>query len=302
MLKETTGITRIRMLYLQLLYQCNFSCRHCFHGKMLAAPERYTPAEVRELLTHFVSEYRLEAVALLGGEPLLYAGIAEVAADAKGMDLAVEICTNGHHGFFRRLRALAPYLDKLRVSIDGLEPTHDGIRQSGSFASALETIQAGVAVGLTVGVTTTVTRANIAELPILARLLDRLGVAELKLHQLRLVGNAAVHPDLEVRDSRSQYTNLYNELDSLTLAMRIIYDSDLLPMQPTGTCDNVAGPGWLDRIEIDPRGGLTVSCKAVGRNANAFRWDRTTREIRYEPHGQDELTLAIPDVVYRAIS
>nr|WP_234042481.1 hypothetical protein [Streptomyces marianii] len=35
MIGEVTGIRKIRMLYLQLLYRCNFTCLHCFHGKRL---------------------------------------------------------------------------------------------------------------------------------------------------------------------------------------------------------------------------------------------------------------------------
>ncbi|WP_158835318.1 hypothetical protein [Streptomyces sp. NRRL S-350] len=29
MIEEVTGIRRIRMLYLQRLYRCNFNCLHC---------------------------------------------------------------------------------------------------------------------------------------------------------------------------------------------------------------------------------------------------------------------------------
>lgn len=35
MIEEITGIRRIRMVYLQLLYRCNFECLHCFHGERL---------------------------------------------------------------------------------------------------------------------------------------------------------------------------------------------------------------------------------------------------------------------------
>ena len=58
-------------------------------------------------------------------------------------------------------------------------------------------------------------------------------------------------------------------------------------------------PGLMaDRIEADPRGGLTVSCKAVGRDVNAFRWDSLVGGIVYEPRESDELAVPIADVVY----
>ena len=29
MIREVTGISKIRMVYVQLLYRCNFECLHC---------------------------------------------------------------------------------------------------------------------------------------------------------------------------------------------------------------------------------------------------------------------------------
>jgi hypothetical protein len=53
------------------------------------------------------------------------------------------------------------------------------------------------------------------------------------------------------------------------------------------------------RIESDPRGGLTVSCKAVGKDVNAFRWDKSQQVIVYEPRDNDEFALGIPDIIYQ---
>jgi hypothetical protein len=42
-----------------------------------------------------------------------------------------------------------------------------------------------------------------------------------------------------------------------------------------------------------------MSCKAVGRNAQAFRWDKQREVVFYEPHANDELAQHVPDVVYQ---
>ncbi|HEV7899252.1 MAG TPA: hypothetical protein VGP31_15580 [Planosporangium sp.] len=42
-----------------------------------------------------------------------------------------------------------------------------------------------------------------------------------------------------------------------------------------------------------------MSCKAVGRDVNAFRWDKASQVIVYEPRADDEFTVGIPDVVYQ---
>jgi MoaA/NifB/PqqE/SkfB family radical SAM enzyme len=298
MLDQVAGITRVRMLYLQLLYRCNFSCKHCFHGELLKAPDAFTVAEAQAMLDHFKQIYRLDAVTFLGGEPLLYPGIATMCAYAKQLGLDVEICTNAHRGFRARIEEIAPWVDKLRVSLDGLGASHDRIRQAGSFDGAFEIIEEARRQGTVTGATMTVTQHNLDEVVPLARLLQIHGVTELKLHALRLVGNALVNTDLEVIDT-ARYGDLHAQINNAGLSIAIVYDSDLSP-EPTGeTCSNLVAGGWLDRIESDPRGGLTVSCKAVGKDVNAFRWDKVHQTIVYEPRDNDEFAVGIPDVVYQ---
>jgi len=300
MLDQVAGITRVRMLYLQLLYRCNFSCRHCFHGQLLKDPENFSVPEAQALLDHFKTVYQLDAVTFLGGEPLLYPHIATMCRYAKALGLQVEICSNAHRGFHSKIKTIAPVMDKFRVSLDGMRNSHDRMRQPGSFDSAIETIDLARSLGVIVGSTMTVTQHNLDEVVPLARLLQEHGVVELKLHALRLVGNAIGNPDLEVIDT-SRYGDLHAQINGAGLAIAVVYDSDLSP-QPAGeTCSNLVAGGWLDRIESDPRGGLTVSCKAVGKDVNAFRWDKTQQVIVYEPHESDEFTVGIPDVIYQTV-
>jgi MoaA/NifB/PqqE/SkfB family radical SAM enzyme len=300
MLDQVAGITRVRMLYLQLLYSCNFCCRHCFHGELLKSPDNFSLTEARSMLAHFKDVYQLDAVTFLGGEPLLYPHIVTICKYAKQLGLDVEICTNAHHGFRSKIETLAPVLDKFRVSLDGMQDCHDNIRQHGSFASAIEMIDVAAGLGLTIGVTMTVTRHNLNEVVPLARLLQEHGVMELKLHALRLVGNAVGNPDLEVIGI-NRYRELHQQINHAELQITIVYDSDLSPEPARQTCSNLVAGGWLDRIESDPRGGLTVSCKAAGRDINAFRWDKTRQVIVYEPRANDELALGIPDVIYQTV-
>ncbi|MFI0445133.1 radical SAM protein [Actinomadura sp. 6N118] len=298
MLSDIAGITRVRMLYLQLLYRCNFSCKTCFHGQLLKEPTHYTLQEAQSLLEHFREEYKLDAVTFLGGEPLLYPHIVEICQHAKSLGLETDICTNAHPGFRRTIEELAPALDKMRASLDGLEDTHDHIRQRGSFRGALQMLTVARLNGVNTGATMVVTRRNLHEVVPLARLLEGYGVGELKLHCLRLVGNAIDNPDLAVTDTGA-YADLHREIDDADLSIQVLYDSDLSPEPPEASCPNLVSGGWLDRIESDPSGGLTVSCKAVGRDVHAFRWDKAASRIVHEPRDTDEFHLRIPDVVYR---
>ena len=44
-----------------------------------------------------------------------------------------------------------------------------------------------------------------------------------------------------------------------------------------------------------------MSCKAVGKDSHAFWYDKTPSRIIHRPSATDELTLAVPDVVYARV-
>ncbi|WP_030458877.1 radical SAM protein [Kitasatospora sp. NRRL B-11411] len=297
MIEEVTGVRRIRMLYLQLLYRCNFTCLHCFHGERLQRADAFSLQEVINLLTLMHHRYGTEAVTLLGGEPFLHKDLPQAVRYAKQqLGLQVEICTNGYR-IERRLTEITPYLDFLRVSLEGIGATNDQIRKVGSYQGALSALSRARELGVHTGATLTVTSRNIHEVLPLARTLQDFGARQLKLHCLRSVGNAADHPELLVTDPTA-YTRLREQLQAADLAIEIVLDEDLSADGAPETCAPAAGPREIERIEVDPRGALTMSCKAVGKDFHAFWYDKLTDRIHHRPSTTDELTLAVPDVVY----
>lgn len=297
MIREVTGIRKIRMLYLQLLYRCNFACLHCFHGKRLQYADAFTADEAARLLTLMRDEYGTEEVTLLGGEPFLHRNLPQIVRHAKEeLGQRVEICTNGYR-LERRLTEIAPHVDLLRVSLEGVGSTNDGIRRRGSYQSALDSLSLAGDLGVPTGATMTVTSRNIGEILSLSGILARFGVRQLKLHHLRPVGNAAQHPELLVTESAA-YGRLRAELASADLPLEVIVDEDLSEHGAPQLCATTDGPREIDRIEADPRGALTMSCKAVGKDAHAFWYEKTVGRIVHKPSVTDELALAVPDVVY----
>ncbi|MEU9888208.1 radical SAM protein [Sphaerisporangium sp. NPDC051011] len=297
MIEEVTGIRRIRMLYLQLLYRCNFECLHCFHGERLKHTDAFSPEEAINLLALMRDQYGTEAVTLLGGEPFVYRDLTQVVRHTKQqLGLQVEICTNGYR-IERRLTEIAPYLDFLRISLEGIGATNDGIRKFGSYQGALSALDLARELGVTTGATMTVTSRNIDEVLPLARTLQEFGARQLKLHCLRPVGNAADHPELLVTDPAA-YTRLREQLQTSDLAIEVVVDEDLSADGAPEVCAPVSGPREIERIEADPRGALTMSCKAVGKDSHAFWYDKLADRILHRPSDTDELTLAVPDVVY----
>lgn len=297
MLTEKTGIKRIQKLYLQMLFHCNFNCLHCFQGEKLKRSDRFSVDEIKRVIMMFATQYGLKSVTLLGGEPFIHPGLESVLSFCKDSKLETEVCTNGYR-IQPILRRVAPLLDHLRVSIDGLEQTHDTIRRKGSFAAALQTLRTAKSLGVFSSVTTTVTSINVGEIYQLAATVKAAGVSVMKLHQLRLVGNANQHPDLLCDDVllqtlSSQVQRIHDELQ-----MAILLDDDL----DSGDCiispDQQVETFELERIEVQPDGAMYVSCKAVGSDSNAFWYDKPSGEIVYQPTAHDEISRGAPQVQY----
>jgi MoaA/NifB/PqqE/SkfB family radical SAM enzyme len=299
-IREIADIRKIRMVYLQLLYRCNFECLHCFHGERLKHSDAFSSGEAISFLVLMRDQYGTEAVTLLGGEPFLYKDLPVVVRDAKQqLGLRVEICTNGYR-IERRLAEIAPYLDFLRVSLEGVGATNDHIRRPGSYQTALAALCCARELGIRTGATTTVTSVNIDEVLPLARTLQEVGAGQLKLHCLRPVGNSINHPELFIADSTG-YIRLREQLRSADLDIEIILDEDLSEHGASAACFQVGRPREIERIEADPRGALTMSCKAVGKDSQAFWYDKIANRIIHRPSATDELTLAVPDVIYARV-
>ncbi|MEV6652701.1 radical SAM protein [Streptomyces sp. NPDC051219] len=261
MIGEVTGIRKIRMLYLQLLYRCNFECLHCFHGKRLQHADAFTADEAVSLLALMRERYGTEAVTLLGGEPFVYRDLAQIVQYAKEeLGQRVEICTNGYR-IERRLTEIAPHLDLLRVSLEGVGSTNDRIRRFGSYQGALSALNLARELGVTTGATMTVTSRNIDEVLPLARILQTFGVQQLKLHHLRAVGNASDHPELLVTDPAA-YSRLREELQTAELSIEVIVDEDLsehgAPDYPTGHTWAFRSPGRVCRLQTPPRSNASL--------------------------------------------
>lgn len=293
MITEVTGVTTIDSLYLQLLYACQFRCAHCFHGERLAWHEAYTLDEAVGLVEIMRRDYRTETVCLLGGEPFLYRDLGALLQHIKDAGMRTEICTNGYR-IGHKLAELGHGIDLLRISLEGLEQTNDAIRHPGSFHQAMDAFDQAREQGVPAAATMTVTATNLRDVVPLARMLQHCGVRELKLHHLRPVGYARAHPELLIHD-RDDYRRLREQIDSAHLSISLVLDQELSPLTPQ---PQAPYQGAAPRIEADPRGCLTFSCRAVGVDEHALIYNKATRTVREAANTRNELALAIAPVVY----
>lgn len=295
MITETTGITTIETLYLQLLYRCQFRCDHCFHGDRLAWRDAYTLEQATSLIELMRRDYDTGAINFLGGEPFLHTHLGALLAHAKhDLGMRTEICTNGYR-ITRKLTEFGHDIDLLRISLEGMEQANDAIRHPGSYQQATAALAHAQRLGIATGATMTVTASNIDDVVPLALRLQEFGVRELKLHHLRPVGFAADHPELQVADDAA-YRRMRDRIGERLLEINVVADEQLGTEHEPKTLTRYGSTAR--RIEADPRGYLTMSCNAVGTDAHAFYYDKQHNRIEKQVGAHNEVLLQIPPVAY----
>lgn len=169
--------------------KCNLRCRHCFfHANIEGTPYEMKSQHLKEMVKSLNRDLR--TVSLVGGEPFLCKDLVDITrVFAKDIHLKnIYIITNG----FETSNITATVQDILkneplnlfiRVSLDGLQVTHNRIRRhSDSFQNAVKTVNALSKVAennhhLHIEVETTINRENFNELESLAKFVaEELGV------------------------------------------------------------------------------------------------------------------------------
>ena len=143
-------------LHLYLTNQCNMRCPHCY---MSAGEKKVTrelqPNEVKSILTDY-KRTGGELVTFSGGEVALCKNLLEYVIFAKTLGLTVEVLTNGVLWNAASVSQIAPYLDRVQISIDGYsEEVNATVRGKGNFQKALLAIDLFVNKGVytTIGIT-----------------------------------------------------------------------------------------------------------------------------------------------------
>ena len=128
---------------LSLTYRCNLNCSMCTQygeGFKQNAPEDMS-VEQWEAFFESVSDVNPKPkMLLMGGEPLLYKNFDKLFALTQKHGFKVQIVTNGVL-LDRYLEQISKTDTTITISLDGLENTHDAIRnKKGTFKKVMENI------------------------------------------------------------------------------------------------------------------------------------------------------------------
>ncbi len=172
---------------------CNLECIHCYAN---AAKRRFsgelTTAEARGMIDDLAS-FRVPALLISGGEPLVRHDILDLAQYATGRGIRVTLSTNGtllDQETAARLRAIG--VTYAGISIDGSEEYHDRFRaRSGAYREALRGIRNCRAAGIRAGVRFTLTTGNAGDIDSIFDLVEREEIGRLCIYHLVYSGRGA---------------------------------------------------------------------------------------------------------------
>jgi MoaA/NifB/PqqE/SkfB family radical SAM enzyme len=223
---------------------CNLRCVHCYTSSGPQLRGQLPIVTLRGVLDDaWALGYRQLAVS--GGEPLLYDHLTALLDHARSLGMFTTVTTNGMLISEERWAPLAPLVDLLAISIDGIGDDHDHIRgQPGAFAKTIANLPTVRASGCDFGFIFTLTQFNVDSLEAIVTLAKTHGARSVQIHPLTLDGRARVHmgdarPDqlellvaLAEAERLGQVHGVRVHVDALTMQQITSCPEELLPPRP----------------------------------------------------------------------
>ncbi len=181
----------------ELTLRCDHACTHCGSRAGVARDDELTTEEAVRVAGE-LADLGAREVVLIGGEAYLHDGFLDVvrALRARGVTPAM---TTGGRGITAELaRAMAEAgVSHVSVSIDGLEPTHDRMRNlRGSFAAGMAALEHLRAAGIKIASNINLNRLNHRDLEPLYEVLRARGVTSWQVQLTSPLGRAADRVEL----------------------------------------------------------------------------------------------------------
>lgn len=202
--KAETEIHELNYLFWECTTRCNLNCLHC--GSDCSKDHSAADMPLDDFLSALdtiKSKSRNFIVVLTGGEPLLRKDIELCGREIRKRGVRWSLVTNGYlYDPQKHVSLLNAGLGALTISLDGLEDTHNWLRNNGnSFSKVDHAIElAASSSRLNFDVVTCVNQRNILELPAINDYLIRKKVKAWRLFTIVPIGRAKNNPELFLTD------------------------------------------------------------------------------------------------------
>lgn len=202
--KAETKIHELNYLFWECTTTCNLSCLHC--GSDCSKDNSIKDMPLNDFLAALdtiESKSKNFIVVLTGGEPLLRKDIETCGREIRRRGVRWSLVTNGYlYDQQKHISLLNAGLGALTISLDGLEDTHNWLRNAkNSFSKVDRAIDlAASSSRLNFDIVTCVNGRNIGELPAIYDYLIEKKVKAWRLFTIVPIGRAKNNPDLFLTD------------------------------------------------------------------------------------------------------
>ncbi len=181
----------------EITLACDLKCLHCGSRAGHRRPGELNTTECLEVIDALAALGTRE-VTLIGGEAYLRKDWTRLIQAIHDHGMYVAIQTGGRNLTPTKMQAaIEAGLNGVGVSLDGLAPLHDAVRNvPGSFDKALDTLHRAKQAGLKVSVNTQIGAATLPDLPALMDLIIDAGASHWQIQLTVAMGNAVDHPEL----------------------------------------------------------------------------------------------------------
>jgi radical SAM protein with 4Fe4S-binding SPASM domain len=181
-------------------HKCNLRCKHCYSNSGAVEEDELTTEQAMAVVDQ-LADAHVTALAFSGGEPLTRKDFFQVARYASDRGLYVSLASNGtlltKENVQKIKEAKVNYID---ISIDGATAkTHDDFRGvPGAFEKAVEGLKNCIDADICACIATTVGKNNMAELPAIIDLAEKLGAERFTYFNFIPTGRGKAHVDQDL--------------------------------------------------------------------------------------------------------
>ncbi|MCB9559604.1 MAG: radical SAM protein [Kofleriaceae bacterium] len=181
----------------ELTLRCDHACTHCGSRAGVARDHELSTEEALRVAGE-LADLGAREVVLIGGEAYLHDGFLDVVRALRARGVVPAMTTGGRGVTAELARAMRDAgISHVSVSIDGLEPTHDRMRNlRGSWAAGMAALGHLRDAGITIASNINLNRLNHRDLEPLYEVLRDRGVASWQVQLTSPLGRAADRVDL----------------------------------------------------------------------------------------------------------
>ena len=259
------GRHRPLMVNIETTHRCNLDCTYCDKSRA-NSPQMELGAGLRVI--DELASLGTISVCFDGGEPLFHPDIEHFVRRAKSHAMRVSMSTNGH--LIKHKPKVLPFVDMVKISVDGPAPVHDAGRGKGSFEQAVEGAQLALQAGCKVALRMTLAEHNVANYRDVLALAKQLKVQALFQPAIGSIMNAADAPSTHSANATA-YRAAIDDLKRLKALGEPVANEKLcldhLRSWPTPKPVPFCSGGRVE-VAIGPDGCL-FPCGRVGRDRQA---------------------------------